>query len=55
MKKEKMKIAKSLKTYIRREKASIRRAHPGDEEQHKLVHEMYERLGLLAQEKDENK
>lgn len=53
--KNKMKIAKSLKIYIRREKASIRRAHPKDGEQHKLVYEMYERLGLVTQEKDENK
>jgi len=55
MKKGKMRISKSLKAYIRREKANIRRAYRGDEEQYKLVHEMYERLGLLTQEKDDNK
>lgn len=50
-----MKIPKSLKAYIRREKANIRRAYPEGDEQHKLVHEMYERLGLVTQLKDENK
>jgi len=53
--KKKMKIPKSVKIYIRREKANIRRAASGEEERYKLVQELYARLGLLVQAKDENK
>jgi len=53
--KKKMKIPKSVKIYIRRQKADIRRAASGEEERYKLVQELYARLGLLTQAKDENK
>jgi hypothetical protein len=53
--KKKMNIPKSVKIYIRREKANIRRGNSGREEQYKLVQELYERLGFLVKAKDENK
>jgi hypothetical protein len=47
MKKQKVKIPKSVRTYIRREKEKIRRSGAGLEEQKKLTDALYEGLGIL--------
>jgi len=43
--KKKMKISKSIKTYIRREKEKIRRNGAVGEERQDLVKKLYERVG----------
>lgn len=52
--KKKMKISKSLRKYIRKEKAQIRRATFGIEEQRKSIQELYHKVGLKPVEKNEN-
>ena len=49
--KKKMKIPKSLKKYIRKEKAQIRRLTFDIGEQRKAIQELYHKVGLKPVEK----
>ena len=46
MKKQKMKISKSTKIYIRREKEKIRQMGVGSEEEQKRITKLYEGFGI---------
>jgi len=52
MAKQKMKIPKSVKTYIRREKARIRKIGMVQGEQKKFIDELYQNLGFAKQHED---
>jgi len=50
--KKKMRIPKSVKTYIRREKARIRKTGADTAAATKQIEELYQNLGFLKQHED---
>lgn len=53
--KEKIKISKSFRKYIRAEKARIRRGEENFDEQRKLIEKLYQKIGIAVKQKDEDK